>query len=61
MELVFAEEEVVFYLPSEIECFVMHGMGPYEQVQLQRLPSQTNRQDLVMLFLVFLVVSVCTV
>ena len=53
MELVFAEEEVVFYLPSEIECFRMHGMGPYEQVQLQRLPSQTKRQDLVMLFLVF--------
>ena len=61
MELVFAEEEVVFYLPSERECFVMHGMGLYEQVQLQRLPSQTNRQDLVMLFLFFLVVSVCTV
>ena len=61
MELVFAEEEVVFYLPSEIECFIMHGKSPYEQVQLQRLPSQTNRQDLVMLFLVFLVVSVCTV
>jgi hypothetical protein len=31
----------------------MHGMGPHEQVQLQRLPSQTKRQDLVMLFLVF--------
>ena len=61
MELVFAEEEVVFYLPSERECFVMHGMGLYEQVQLQRLPSQTKRQDLVMLFWVFLVVSVCTV
>lgn len=43
MELVFAEEEVVFYLPSEIECFRMHGMGPYEQVQLQRLPSQTKK------------------
>jgi hypothetical protein len=53
MELVFAEEEVVFYLPPEIECFIMHGMGPHEQVQLQRLPftnKQTRSCDVVFVF-----------
>ena len=50
MELVFAEEEVVFYLPSERECFVMHGMGPYEAATVTFTNKKTRSCDVVFVF-----------